>query len=178
MVWYSCFFYAVVWQGGLCGGTIPHFVRQRTRLGRHQDVGYCFSCNSSCIWMAFLWASPGDRRKYALFFAIAGTKEASVLRALAANLSGKRLSCWWVSVNLVRLSAMQAQRCLGGSWVLWLWVRWQWVLGGWWVLWLWVLWQWVLWLWWWVFHVCMCLQENPLLSPTFLLQLQPVHCFE
>mmetsp|Transcript_41782 Transcript_41782/g.70562 ORF Transcript_41782/g.70562 Transcript_41782/m.70562 type:complete len:203 (+) Transcript_41782:217-825(+) len=97
--------YAVVWQGGLCGGTTPHFVRQRTRFGRHQDLGYCLSCSSSCTWMAFLWASSGDRRKYALFFAIAGTKEASVLRAFAANLSGKRLSCWWVCVNFVRLSA-------------------------------------------------------------------------
>ena len=51
-------------------------------------------------------------------------------------------------------------------------------LGGWWVLWSWVLWQWVLWWRWWVCHVCVRLQENPLLSPTFLLQLQFVHCFE
>ena len=38
--------------------------------------------------------------------------------------------------------------------------------GGWWVLWSWVLWQWVLWWRWWVCHVCVRLQEDPLLSPT------------
>ena len=54
---------------------MPHLVRQRTKLGRHQDLGYCFSFNLSCTWMAFPWASPRDRRKCTLFLAIAGTKE-------------------------------------------------------------------------------------------------------